>query len=48
MNDVFFAVYREIKAMWNKLRQTNTDPEILRCLVKLLDMMEEAMDEEEK
>ena len=48
MNDAFFAVYREIKAMWNRLRATNTDPEILRWLVKLLDMMDEAMDEEEK
>lgn len=40
MEDVFWQVYREIKAEWNKRRQMDTDPEILRFMIRLMELME--------
>ena len=34
------SVYLEVKAEWNRLRAGNTDPEILKFLVHLMEMLE--------
>ena len=37
-------IYREVKSKWNELRLANADPEILKFLVRLMDMMDGEMD----
>ena len=41
-------IYREVKAKWNELRLANADPEILKFLVRLMDMMDGEVEKERK
>ena len=42
---MFDKLYLEIRDKWNELRLKDTDPDVLRFLVHLMDELEVMMDE---